>query len=181
MERGKSWIDVALSSQSPYHRKGSWDVHRTTWSDHNPITFNTNGVNCDPLPPGHPWLNQRQLFKLLKATKDFFKQIEPEMENIKTKAQLDWWIERLNLFIQQASTFCVPRNSPFLKIPWWDSELETQRKKTRALRARFLRCRHTAERQTRRQIFKREAALYNYLIKSKSRASFEKTCLQITK
>ncbi|GBM46464.1 hypothetical protein AVEN_78606-1 [Araneus ventricosus] len=84
-ERGKSWIDVTLSSQSLYHRKGSWDVHRTTLSDHNSITFSINGVTGAPPPPGHPRLNQRQLFKLAKATEEFFKQIEHELDNIQTK------------------------------------------------------------------------------------------------
>ncbi|GBN40508.1 hypothetical protein AVEN_275212-1 [Araneus ventricosus] len=104
-EKGKSWIDVTLSSQSLYHRKGSWDVHRTTLSDHNPITFTINGVTCVPLPPGHPKLSQRQLLKLAKATNEFFKQIEPDLESVTTKAQLESWIERLNSLLQQASSF----------------------------------------------------------------------------
>ncbi|GBN08401.1 hypothetical protein AVEN_84228-1 [Araneus ventricosus] len=69
-ERGKSWIDVTLSSQSLYHRKGNWDVHRTILSDNNPITFTINGITC--APPGRSCLSQRQRLKLAKATKNSF-------------------------------------------------------------------------------------------------------------
>ncbi|GBO40265.1 hypothetical protein AVEN_213953-1 [Araneus ventricosus] len=68
-----------------------------------------------------------------------------------------------------------------MRVPWWDSTLERQRKKTRALRARFLRCRHPEERQYRRTVYKREATRYKFMIKSKSRQSFNQSCYQLTK
>ncbi|GBM10685.1 hypothetical protein AVEN_7954-1 [Araneus ventricosus] len=66
-------------------------------------------------------------------------------------------------------------------VPWWDGELESQRKKTRALRARFQRYRNPTERPLRRQIYKREEARYKYLIKLKSRRCFEIYCTEISK
>ncbi|GBM15918.1 Retrovirus-related Pol polyprotein from type-1 retrotransposable element R1 [Araneus ventricosus] len=67
-----------------------------------------------------------------------------------------------------------------LKVPWWDLELELQRKKTRALRFRYQRCKQDIERQHRRSLFKREEAKYRWLIKVKSRDSFEKLCVLLT-
>ncbi|GBM25718.1 hypothetical protein AVEN_241990-1 [Araneus ventricosus] len=66
-----------------------------------------------------------------------------------------------------------------LRVPWWDSELEVNRKKTRALRSRYQRCRREEERSMRRIVYKKQEADYKWLIKLKCRASFELFCQQL--
>ncbi|GBO39496.1 hypothetical protein AVEN_212383-1 [Araneus ventricosus] len=66
-----------------------------------------------------------------------------------------------------------------LRVPWWDSELEVNRKKTRALRSRYQRCRREVERSMRRIVYKKQEAHYKWLIKQKCRAFFELFCQQL--
>ncbi|GBN17290.1 Retrovirus-related Pol polyprotein from type-1 retrotransposable element R1 [Araneus ventricosus] len=67
----------------------------------------------------------------------------------------------------------------FEKSSWLDSELEVNRKKTRALRSRYQRCRREEERSMRRIVYKKQEAHYKWLIKQKCRASFELFCQQL--
>ncbi|GBN84742.1 hypothetical protein AVEN_18303-1 [Araneus ventricosus] len=90
-------------------------------------------------------------------------------------------LNRRQLGQNRVGSFSGPSVQPSLRVPWWDSALDTQRKKTRALRARFQRCKHPAERLLRRTIYKREVARYKFLIKTKSRACFESFCAQLTR
>ncbi|GBL97207.1 hypothetical protein AVEN_84918-1 [Araneus ventricosus] len=180
-DRGSSWIDVTLSTSSLYHRKVEWTLHRTILSDHNPIVFQVKGLGQSPASPCPPRLSQRQVTKVAKATQMYFHQIEHELAEISSRNQLAEWVTKFTTFIQTAGVSTVPSLLDKLKVPWWDSTLEIQRKKTRALRARFLRCRQPRERLLRRMIYKKEQAYYKYLIKSKSRACFNELCLQLTK
>ncbi|GBO03996.1 hypothetical protein AVEN_189595-1 [Araneus ventricosus] len=93
----------------------------------------------------------------------------PALLSLNTKVQLEEWIHRWEKFLRHACKSCDSGRAPFPRVPWWDRELETRRKKTRALRARFMRCHHPSERLLRRQIYKRELARYKYLMKQKSR------------
>ncbi|GBM45665.1 Retrovirus-related Pol polyprotein from type-1 retrotransposable element R1 [Araneus ventricosus] len=180
-ERGRSWIDITLSTPLLSTRKGDWIVHRTTLSDHNPITFIINGCVGEPSPSSYGRLSPRRILKVAREVASFYHQFAPEIEGISTKHQLDMWIDRITHFIQSISVFNVSPKNCRLRVPWWDSSLDIQRKKTRALRARFLRCRHPQERLHRRIVFKKEAARYKYMIKTKSRQCFNQLCAQLTR
>ncbi|GBN70715.1 hypothetical protein AVEN_30267-1 [Araneus ventricosus] len=180
-ERGRSWIDITLSTSLLSTRKGDWIVHPTTLSDHNPITFVNNGCVGEPSPSSYGRLSPRRITKVAREVASLYHQFAPEIEGISTKHQLDMWIDRITHFIQSISVFNVSPKNCRLRVPWWDSSLDIQRKKTRALRARFLRCRHPQERLHRRIVYKKEAARYKYMIKTKSRQSFNQLCAQLTR
>ncbi|GBN08387.1 Retrovirus-related Pol polyprotein from type-1 retrotransposable element R1 [Araneus ventricosus] len=180
-ERGRSWIDITLSSPSLSNRKGDWQVHPTTLSDHNPIIFTINGCVGAPSPSSYGRLSPRRIVKIAREVASFYNRFAPDIDGISTKHQLDEWVDRIAHFIQTVSIFNFSSNSCRLRVPWWDSSLDIQRKKTRALRARFLRCRHPEERSCRRIVFKREAARYKYMIKTKSRQCFNQLCVQPTR
>ncbi|GBO05059.1 hypothetical protein AVEN_113143-1 [Araneus ventricosus] len=127
--RGSSWIDVTLSTSSLYHRKIAWDVHRTILSDHNPIVFQVTGLGQAPTLPYPPRLSQRQITKVAKAAQIYFYQIEHELAAASSSDQLADWVLKFSTFIQQARESTIPSILDKLKVPWWDSSLETQRKK----------------------------------------------------
>ncbi|GBM39984.1 Retrovirus-related Pol polyprotein from type-1 retrotransposable element R1 [Araneus ventricosus] len=180
-ERGRSWIDVTLSTPLLSTRKADWVVHPTILSDHNPITFIVAGGSGVPPPVSLGRLSPRRIFKIAREVALFYQQFAQEIEGISTKGQLDMWVDKITDYIQSLSVLNVLPTDSRLRVPWWDSSLDIQRKKTRALRARFLRCHHPQERLRRRIIFKKAAARYKFMIKTKSRICFNQLCYQLTR
>ncbi|GBO41488.1 Putative protein in type-1 retrotransposable element R1DM [Araneus ventricosus] len=184
-DRGQSWIDITFSTQSLVPRKGAWEVHRTLLSDHNFITYSVTGMTgagnvFRPLRMGF-----RRIFRLAEEVAEFYTENAPELHSLTSKRSLEPWMLRFETFLQHVlspgtASPVSPRALPSA-VPWWDSELEIQRKKTRALRTRFQRCRSPTERPIRREIYKREAARYRFLIKQKSRNCFEAYCIEVYK
>ncbi|GBN96149.1 Putative protein in type-1 retrotransposable element R1DM [Araneus ventricosus] len=124
--------------------------------------------------------SKRNIYRLGNLVADKFRHAGEELDKIKTKVDLDSWIQRLTEFIQNVCKRTAPAKAAHLKVPWWDQELDIQRKRTSALRARYQRCKNDLERIHRRSIFKIEEAMYKWLIKTKSRESFEKLCVLLT-
>ncbi|GBM30151.1 hypothetical protein AVEN_134200-1 [Araneus ventricosus] len=180
-DRGQSWIDITMSSQSLVPRKGRWAVSRTLLSDHNFISFSLTSSSGATTVSGPLQFGFRRLLRLAKDTADFYAAHAPELHSLTSKGCLEAWILRLENFLKMAFSSGTVSTVSIPTVPWWDGELESQRKKTRALRARFQRCRNPAERPLRRQIYKREEARYKYLIKLKSRRCFEIFCTEISK
>ncbi|GBL76033.1 Putative protein in type-1 retrotransposable element R1DM [Araneus ventricosus] len=104
---------------------------------------------------------------------------EEEIETIDSKQKLEKWIEELTITINQISQSFPRKVIKHLRVPWWDSELEVNRNKTRALRSRYQRCRREEERSMRRIVYKKQESHYKWLIKQKCRASFELFCQQL--
>ncbi|GBL89941.1 Retrovirus-related Pol polyprotein from type-1 retrotransposable element R1 [Araneus ventricosus] len=179
-DRAQGWIDVTLSSRSLYRRKGQWEVHNALLSDHHPLLFVLDGSVSVPSPSYFP-LNRRQLREVAMAVSTFYDTASLELADMTSKHRLEVWVNKRLDFLGQVSSFSAPSVQPRLRVPWWDSALNTQRKKTRALRARFQLCKYPAKRLLRRTIYKREAARYKFLIKTKSRACFESFCVQLTR
>ncbi|GBN28830.1 hypothetical protein AVEN_137297-1 [Araneus ventricosus] len=105
---------------------------------------------------------------------------EYHIHQLQNCLQVEEFIDSITKLIQQACTITTI-NGNHANAPWWDSELDIQRKRTRALRARFPTCKNSLERTKRREIYKKEEARYKWLLKSKARASFEELCTRITK
>ncbi|GBM36527.1 hypothetical protein AVEN_46005-1 [Araneus ventricosus] len=180
-DRGQSWIDITLSSQSLVPRKVRWEVSRTLLSDHNLISFSLTGSSGATHVSGPPRLGFRRLLRLAKDTAEFYAAHAPKLHSLTSKSRLEAWILRLENFLHMALSSGTASSVSLPTVPWWDGELESQRKKTRALRARFQRCRNQMELHLRRQLYKREEARYKYLIKLKSRRCFEIFCTEISK
>ncbi|GBL97219.1 Retrovirus-related Pol polyprotein from type-1 retrotransposable element R1 [Araneus ventricosus] len=176
-DRAQGWIDVTLSSPVLHRRKGHWEVHSTLLSDHHPLLFILAGSVLAPSTLYAP-LNRRQLSQVAMQVSAFYDNASLELADITTKTQLEAWVQKLLTLLHQINSFSGHSVQPRLRVPWWNT---TQRKKTRALRARFQRCKHQAERLLRRTIYKREVARYKFLIKTKSRACFESFCAQLTR
>ncbi|GBN07191.1 Retrovirus-related Pol polyprotein from type-1 retrotransposable element R1 [Araneus ventricosus] len=178
-ERARGWIDVTLSSPQLFRRKGHWEVNDTLLSDHHPLLYVLEGSAS--VPPRCFPLNRRRLRQVADRISVFYATVSQELAHIDSQSHLDDWVDRLLAFLTTLSSTSGSFVRPCLRVPWWDAALAIQRKKTRALRARFQRCRHLEERSLRRTIYKRELARYKFLIKTKSRACFEKFCEQLTR
>ncbi|GBN70533.1 hypothetical protein AVEN_186876-1 [Araneus ventricosus] len=181
-DRAQSLIDITLSSQSLVPRKGRWEVSRTIISDHNFISFSLTGSAGDTPASGPPRLGYSRLLSLAKEAAEFYAVHAPELHSLTSKASLEAWILGLENSLHTAFSSGTASRVSLPTVPWWDGELESQRKKTRALRARFQRCRNQMERPLPRQLYKREAARYKYLlIKLKSRRCLEIFCSEISR
>ncbi|GBN56492.1 Retrovirus-related Pol polyprotein from type-1 retrotransposable element R1 [Araneus ventricosus] len=178
--QGSSWIDVTLASQHMHDRISNWKVVLSGSSDHNYITF-TLASTYVPSSQAISHLSKRKLGKLGDVVKHIFALSEKEICSIKSKTDLENWVNKITEVINNMLLQAQPKQHRSLRVPWWDSELETQRKKTRALRARYNRCRNQTERQTRRTLYKKNETIYKRMLKAKSRACFEKLCMQLTK
>ncbi|GBN70725.1 Retrovirus-related Pol polyprotein from type-1 retrotransposable element R1 [Araneus ventricosus] len=148
-------------------------------SDHNFITFSLAGSLADDNSTSHPRFTRRRLLRFAKDAEVFFSTHAQTPHSLTSKRQLEAWIQSWEDFIQEAYASCGSGQPSRLKVPWWDGDLETQRKKSRTLRARFMRCHHPQERLLRRMIYKRELAKYKYMIKQKSRQCFEVFCAEL--
>ncbi|GBM52210.1 Retrovirus-related Pol polyprotein from type-1 retrotransposable element R1 [Araneus ventricosus] len=178
--QGSSWIDVILASLSIHDKVDNWKVVLSGSSDHNYITF-SRANSYIPSNQAISHLSRRRLSKLGDLIMHTFANAENEIRNINSKSELENWVNKITEVINSALFKAQPKTHRILRVPWWDSELETQRKKTRALRARYNRCKNQSERLNRRIIYKKNESIYKRMLKSKSRACFEKLCLQITK
>ncbi|GBM82383.1 Retrovirus-related Pol polyprotein from type-1 retrotransposable element R1 [Araneus ventricosus] len=178
-ERAQGWIDVTLSSPSLFQRRSNWTVHRTSMSDHNFITFSLVGSFATDNFTSHPRFTRRRLLRFAREAEVFFRDNAQLLHSCTSKRQLEDWITVWEKFLQEAFETCGSGQPSRLKVPWWDGDLETQRKKSRALRARFMRCHHPQERSLRREIYKRELAKYKFMIKQKSRRCFEVFCAEL--
>ncbi|GBN84699.1 Retrovirus-related Pol polyprotein from type-1 retrotransposable element R1 [Araneus ventricosus] len=177
--RGHSWIDITVSTCNISAKVQDWRVYKYSSSDHNFIHFKlllTKSSN----PSFKRVLHKRQLRKLVATINSKFPSLENHISQFQDRAQVEDFIEVLTKLIQQACSK-TSSNGTRNNAPWWDTELEIQRKKTRAFRARFQRCKIPAVRLKRREIFKKEEAKYKWLMKTKARASFEELCDRITK
>ncbi|GBN39149.1 hypothetical protein AVEN_39870-1 [Araneus ventricosus] len=114
-----------------------------------------------------------QILKICKAVHQKFLELQQEIQVIDSKQKLEKWIEELTITINQISQSFPRKVIKHLRVPWWDSELEVNRKKTRALRTSYQRCRREEERSMRRIVYKKQEAHYKWLIKQKCRATFE--------
>ncbi|GBM39773.1 Putative protein in type-1 retrotransposable element R1DM [Araneus ventricosus] len=177
-KNGKSWIDVTTSSRGLFNKICNWTVNKNVFSDHSYLSFDISLV-AGPIS-GSLRISKRKIYKLGNLVADKFRNAEAEISKIHTKKGLNDWIQDLTEFVRSVCKWTLPKKAAHLKVPWWDLELELQRKKTRALRFRYQRCKQDAERQLRRSLFKREEAKYRWLIKVKSRDSFEKLCVLLT-
>ncbi|GBN75335.1 Putative protein in type-1 retrotransposable element R1DM, partial [Araneus ventricosus] len=175
---GKSWIDITMSSANLANKKMNWQVIKNNFSDHNYLVFNVESFNVTRDPP-RKFFNHRQILKICKAVHQKFLELQEEIQTIDSKQKLEKWIEELTITINQISQSFPRKVIKHLRVPWWDSELEVNRKKTRALRSRYQRCRREEERSMRRIVYKKQEAHYKWLIKQKCRASFELFCQQL--
>ncbi|GBN01062.1 hypothetical protein AVEN_172258-1 [Araneus ventricosus] len=175
---GKSWIDITMSSANLDNKKMNWQVIKNNFSDHNYLVFNVESFNATRDPP-RIFFNHRQILKICKAVHQKFLELQEEIQTIDSKQKLEKWIEELTNTINQFSQSFPRKVIKHLKIPWWDSELEVNRKKTRALSSRYQRCRREEKRSMRRIVYKKQEAHYRWLIKQKCRASFELFCEQL--
>ncbi|GBN38144.1 Putative protein in type-1 retrotransposable element R1DM [Araneus ventricosus] len=177
-KNGKSWIDVTVSSRGLHNKISNWTVNKNVFSDHSYLSFDIS-LAAGPIG-GFLRISKRKIYKLGNLVADKFRNAEAEISKIHTKKGLNDWIQALTDFVRSVCKWTLPKKAAHLKVPWWDLELELQRKKTRALRFRYQRCKQDTERQHRRSLFKREEAKYRWLIKVKSRDSFEKLCVLLT-
>ncbi|GBL89290.1 hypothetical protein AVEN_225829-1 [Araneus ventricosus] len=178
-KNGKSWIDITISSRDLFSKISDWTVTKCVFSDHSYLSFKFAVVSGAPIGLGLR-ISKRKIYRLGNLVAEKFRHAEEELNQIKTKRDLETWVQRLTEFIQSVCKRTAPAKAAHLRVPWWDHELEIQRKKTRALRFRYQRCKNDQERLLRRSIFKREEAKYKWLIKTKSRKSFEKLCVLLT-
>ncbi|XP_055924515.1 uncharacterized protein LOC129956608 [Argiope bruennichi] len=175
---GRSWIDVTLSTFSFYDRKDSWQLERSTLSDHSYILFSLAGQVHSP--PKQLHISKRKLKQLAMTIVKHYKTHLDTVQKFKSKDEVDNFITHLTSLIHSTCFSSLTNSKPHV-VPWWDSTLETQRKLTRALRSRYQRCKNPEERAKRRQTFKKEEAKYKWLIGTKSRQALENLCVETTK
>ncbi|GBO17206.1 hypothetical protein AVEN_198964-1 [Araneus ventricosus] len=169
--RGNSWIDVTVSTCNLSVKLQDWKVCKYSSSDHNFICFKFL-LTRSTVTGLKKTLHKRQLRKLVAIINRNYPSLENHINQLQNCEQVDEFIDSITKLIQQACTTST-RNGNHANAPWWDSELDIQRKKTRALRARFQRCKNSLERAKRREIYKKEEARYKWLLKSKARAKQE--------
>ncbi|GBM31522.1 Putative protein in type-1 retrotransposable element R1DM [Araneus ventricosus] len=174
---GKSWIDITMSSANLANKKMNWKVIKN-FSDHNYLVFNVESFNATRDTP-RIFYNHRQILKICKAVHQKFLELQEEIQTIDSKQKLEKWIEELTITINKISQSFPKKVIKHLRVPWWDSDLEVNRKKTQTLRSRYQRCRREEERSMRRIVYKKQEAHYKWLIKQKCRASFELFCQQL--
>ncbi|GBN38149.1 hypothetical protein AVEN_15037-1 [Araneus ventricosus] len=114
-------------------------------SDHNFITFSLVGSLAEDNITSYPRCTRRRLLRFAKEAEVFFRNNAQLLHSCNSKQQLEDWITCWENFLQEAFESCGFGQPSRLKVPWWDGDLETQRKKSRALRARFMRCHHPHE------------------------------------
>ncbi|GBO31256.1 hypothetical protein AVEN_77449-1 [Araneus ventricosus] len=178
-KNGQSWIDITVSTSLLSDKIRDWKVTKEVFSDHSSLTYKIAFDTLD-LIGNTPNFSQRKIFRLGNMVAAKFSEAETEIKNIHSKKGLEDWINKLTCFIQSACRGTNLQKADHLRVPWWDTELDIQRKKTRALRSRYQRCKDPSQRLCRRTIFKKEEAKYKWMIKVKSRECFEKLCLSLT-
>ncbi|GBO45533.1 hypothetical protein AVEN_219809-1, partial [Araneus ventricosus] len=177
--RGNSWIDVTVSTCNLSTKIQDCKVCKYSSSDHNFICFKLL-LTRSTVTGLKKILHKRQLRKLAATIYRTYPSLENHINQLQNCVQVEEFIDSITKLIQQACTTSTT-NGNQANAPWYDSELDIQRKRTRALRARFQRCKNSLERAKRREIYKKEEAMYKWLLKSKARASFEELCARITK
>ncbi|GBN82035.1 hypothetical protein AVEN_84399-1 [Araneus ventricosus] len=128
---GTKFLLLAGDANSLVPRKGRWEVSRTIISDHNFISFSLTGSAGDTPVSGPPRLGYRRLLRLAQDTADFYAAHAPELHFFTSKASLEAWILRLENFLHTAFSSGRASRVSLPTVPWWDGELESQRKKTR--------------------------------------------------
>ncbi|GBM62345.1 hypothetical protein AVEN_166841-1 [Araneus ventricosus] len=140
-KNGKSWIDVTVSTSLLSNKIQDWTVTKEVFSDHSSLTFkialDAFDLNRDALK-----FSQRKICRLGNMVAEKFSQAEAEINNIHSKKGLEDWIHKLTCFIQSVCRGNNSHKAVHLRVPWWDTELDIQRKKTRALRFRYQRCKN---------------------------------------
>ncbi|GBN62173.1 hypothetical protein AVEN_61406-1 [Araneus ventricosus] len=137
-KNGKSWIDITISSRDLDHKISDWTVTKCVFSDHSFLSFNF-AIDSGPPLVNSFRISKRKIFKLGNLVADRFRHAEAEIYQIKTKKGLEDWVQKLTDFIHGVCKWTAPVKAAHFRVPWWDQELEIQRKKTRALRFRYQR------------------------------------------
>ncbi|GBM32239.1 hypothetical protein AVEN_131627-1 [Araneus ventricosus] len=132
---GKSWIDITMSSANMANKKMNWQVIKNNFSDHNYLVFNVESSNATWDPP-RIFFNHKQILKICKAVHQKFLELQEEIQTIDSKQKLEKWTEEFTNTINQIIQSFPRKVIKHLRVPWWDSELEVNRKKTLTLRSR---------------------------------------------
>lgn len=137
---GESWIDVTMSKPPLFHTAAhTWRVEESTLSDHGYITFSIgpSDTNVRPTKYSH---NKYRLQRMAKAFQKQSDDLSNKLMAVNNGPELDEVVENITSEIQkQCERFLVKKNDmeKGKKGVWWTASLETQRKRTRAIRRRY--------------------------------------------
>lgn len=143
---GQSWIDVTLCSNTMYNFCQNWRVSdEHSESDHNYIEYNLIIDNKH----GPPNTNNNGYSKLYMKKCDWNKFDNILENNLKAMMKLtevtdnnllDKYVSALTQNIYNAAINSAPLKKTFFKsVPWWNQEIENQRRTVRKLRRQFQR------------------------------------------
>lgn len=135
---GRSWIDLTISSQSLYSQIKGWEVlEYNSDSDHRYIKIELFNVQAKK----EKRLTAMGEIRVLKALEGDEWLLRKAEEDIRGSSQLEHILEQFYYKIDQlVKKFSKNVTSKGKEKPWWNPNLEIQRKKVRALRRRFQRC-----------------------------------------
>ncbi|GBL85725.1 hypothetical protein AVEN_193174-1 [Araneus ventricosus] len=127
---GKSWVDVTVFSYNFSEDATSWDVVRSTLSDHNYIRFHLGGCSSKDVP--RFYLSKRQIRNLGIVVSKKLPHIINEITITTSRTELDDMIKIITEVIHTVGRRLENKSDPgnsFRNVPWWDDELTIMRKR----------------------------------------------------
>lgn len=133
--RGCSWIDITLASQNIVRDITNWTVlSDTTGSDHNYIfiqAYNNNTTTTKKLTKS----GQKKLLTQMSQDQWFTRMQTTQIHSLTLlKHIIDTMYNKLKTLYDKYSKYV--KNSTH-QYPWWTPDLDTERKRVRALRRRY--------------------------------------------
>lgn len=175
--RGKSWIDLTLVSSGMFTYIKKWEVTKdSTCSDHRYIKIQIFDTKCVPV---------------FKTTK------EGERKAVEELLSIDWGNEVINLnspedientvnkFYNTIDHLFKKHQKRFTKEKkpgkiWWTTDLEIQRKKVRAMKRRYKKCRGDLREVYKNQYYREHDSYVENLASAKSN-SWDEFISKVTK
>ncbi|GBO35988.1 hypothetical protein AVEN_104957-1 [Araneus ventricosus] len=181
VQQGESWIDVTVASDVLDSAAHTWRVITGTLSDYNYITFDLGTVNVAEHVPKFR-LNKFRLRKMATKITNIGSTLLEQLEKSGSPEELDRFVLALTATIQEVCTNHLKHVCKRPKtVPWWDTELEVLRKRTTALKRRFLNTLEPAEKLRRKIAYKICRAKFRWTLSNKRDKSWTKFCEEVSK
>ncbi|KAF8795480.1 hypothetical protein HNY73_003324 [Argiope bruennichi] len=111
---GRSWIDVTLSTSSLYDRKDSWQLERSTLSDHSYILFSLASQVFSP--PKQLHISKRKLKQLAITIENYYRTHLDTVQKLNSKSEVDDFITHLTSLIHNPDLY-EPTLNPYEQHP----------------------------------------------------------------
>lgn len=176
---GKSWVDITLASINLLSEVVFWKVLETeSLSDHRYIFFSLFHEKIKPVKR----LTKKGEILLLNRLKEdrWLKQtgLSPINSLFQLKVIISIFYHKFNAYRKKYMRNVKAKHKPH---PWWNAELEIMRKKVRALRRRYQRCKNATLRTTFKKAYYDFLQEYKDEISKAKESSWQCFCTENTK